>query len=294
VAEPAHQLFQPEGGIMSRALSRWAAIGIGGTLVGFWIIAALFAPWLSPFDPLANLQPLTLPGTRGEGGVIYWLGTDLLGRDQLSRLLYGARTVMIWSSLATGTAYLAGLILGLLAGYYRGWTDRILSFLANVVLSFPVLVLYVVMIVALGASAANIVIAVTFASAPAIFRLVRAVTIDLRQRDFVLAAITQGESDIRIMLVEILPNASGPLVVDLCLRFGYTAITIGVLGFLGLGLPPPTPDWGGMINDGRAMAIVFPHLVLFPCLAISSLMLGLSLLADGLKEWANRRSGGPA
>ncbi|MGQ3032384.1 MAG: ABC transporter permease subunit, partial [Ferrovibrionaceae bacterium] len=138
----------------------------------------------------------------------------------------------------------------------------------------------------------NIVIAVTFASAPAIFRIVRALTIDLRSRDFVAAAITQGESDWRIMLVVILPNASGPLVVVVCLRLGYTAITIGVLGFLGLGLPPPTPDWGGMINDGRAMAIAFPHLVVFPCIAISSLMLGLSLLADGLREIANAGPGG--
>jgi ABC-type dipeptide/oligopeptide/nickel transport system permease subunit len=100
----------------------------------------------------------------------------------------------------------------------------------------------------------------------------------------VQAAITQGEGDVRVMLFEILPNVTGPLVVDACLRLGYTAITIGILGFLGLGLPPPTPDWGGMVNEGRALAIVFPHLIIAPCLAISSLMLGLSLLADGLRE----------
>jgi ABC-type dipeptide/oligopeptide/nickel transport system permease subunit len=153
-----------------------------------------------------------------------------------------------------------------------------------VVLSFPVLVLYIVIIVVVGSSPFNIVLAVTFGSAPAIFRIVRGITIDVASRDYVAAAVTQGESTWRIMLFDILPNASGPLAVDFCLRLGYTAITIGTLGFLGLGLPPPTPDWGTMVNEGRAMAIAFPHLVIFPCLAISSLMLGLSLLADGLRE----------
>ena len=179
---------------------------------------------------------------------------------------------------------------GLAAGFYRGIVDRVLSFIANVVLSFPVLVLYILIIVTLGASGLNIVLAVTFASAPAIFRIVRALSIDIASRDFVSAAITQGENTLRIMFVDILPNATGPLIVDACLRLGYIAITIGTLGFLGLGLPPPTPDWGGMVNEGRGMAMVFPHLVVFPCIAISSLMLGLSLLADGLNEAARAGS----
>jgi peptide/nickel transport system permease protein len=182
------------------------------------------------------------------------------------------------------TAYVVGVALGLIAGYWRGWIDAVLSYIANVVLSFPVLVLYIVIIVVVGSSPFNIVLAVTFGSAPAIFRIVRGITIDVSSRDFVASAVTQGESTWRIMLFDILPNASGPLAVDFCLRLGYTAITIGTLGFLGLGLPPPTPDWGTMVNEGRAMAIAFPHLVIFPCLAISSLMLGLSLLADGLRE----------
>jgi ABC-type dipeptide/oligopeptide/nickel transport system permease subunit len=139
-------------------------------------------------------------------------------------------------------------------------------------------------IVALGPSPINVVIAVTFASAPAVFRIVRTIAADLKQRDFIAAAVIQGESTWRILFVEILPNATGPLTVDFCLRLGYTTIIIGALGFLGLGLPPPAPDWGGMVNEGRALAFAFPHLVVFPCLAISSLVLGLSLLADGLNE----------
>jgi len=257
---------------------------IGFAIVGFWIVCALLAPWLAPFDPLHSLQPLAQPLARDGQGHLFWLGTDMLGRDILSRLVYGARTVIIWAGLATATAYVIGIAGGLLAGFHRGRIDRALSFLANVVLSFPVLVLYILIITKLGASGFNIVLAVTFASAPAIFRIVRALTLDLRERDFVLAAITQGESAVRIMLLDILPNAAGPLIVDACLRLGYTAITIGVLGFLGLGLPPPTPDWGGMVNEGRPMAFAFPHLILFPCIAISSLMLGLSLLADGLRD----------
>jgi len=266
-----------------RSLCR-PAPAIGAAMVAVWVVCAVFAEFLAPFDPLHSLVPLQTPLAVGPDGIHFWLGTDLLGRDILSRMIFGARTVVLWAGLSTASAYVVGVTGGLAAGFYRGAVDRVLSFLANVVLSFPVLVVYILIIVTLGASGLNIVLAVTFASAPAIFRIVRALAIDLRGRDFVLAAITQGESSLRIMFVDMLPNATGPLVVDACLRLGYTAITIGALGFLGLGLPPPTPDWGGMVNEGRGMAVVFPHLVIFPCIAISSLMLGLSLLADGLRE----------
>jgi ABC-type dipeptide/oligopeptide/nickel transport system permease subunit len=257
---------------------------IGGGLVGLWVLVALFAPLLAPFDPLKSLSPLAPPGALAPGGGRFWLGADLLGRDILSRLIYGARPVVVLSTLATCTAYAVGVSAGLVAGYYGRWIDTVLSFLANVILSFPVLVLYIVVIVSLGPSPINVVIAVTFASAPAVFRLVRTIAADLKQRDFIAAAVISGESAWRILFVEILPNATGPLTVDFCLRLGYTTIIIGALGFLGLGLPPPAPDWGGMVNEGRALAFAFPHLVIFPCLAISSLVLGLSLLADGLND----------
>lgn len=257
---------------------------IGGFLAFGWLLVAILAPVLAPYNPLQTLQPLVKPLSTGTNGEYFLLGTDMLGRDILSRLIWGAQTVVIYATLATLTAYILGLSFGLIAGYAGGRTDAVLCFLANVILSFPVLVLYIVIIVVIGASPVNIVIAVTFSSAPAIFRIVRAITIDVASRDFVKAAITQGESTWRILFVDILPNTTGPLAVDFCLRLGYTAITIGTLGFLGLGLPPPTPDWGGMVNEGRAMAIAFPHLVVFPCIAISTLTLGLSLLADGLRE----------
>lgn len=175
-------------------------------------------------------------------------------------------------------------MMGLAAGYYGRWVDEALSFLANVILSFPVMVLYVLIITKFGASGLTIICAVVFASAPGIMRIVRGLTMDLRTRDYVAAAQTRGESGLWIMLVEILPNARGPLIVDACLRMGYVTIMIGALGFLGLGLPPPAPDWGGMMAETRVYAQVFPHMALFPAIAVSSLVLGFNLLADGLRE----------
>ena len=192
--------------------------------------------------------------------------------------------MLFYAPLATFFAYLVGIPMGLAAGYRRGMVDGVLSFFANVILSFPVLVLYIIIISNFGAKDYLIVLAVVFASAPGIMRIVRGLALDLRNLEYVFAAETRGESTLRIMLVEILPNARGPLIVDSCVRIGYVIITIGVLGFLGLGLPPPNPDWGGMINSTRQMAMIFPHMTVFPCLAISSLVLGFNLLADGMRE----------
>jgi peptide/nickel transport system permease protein len=135
-----------------------------------------------------------------------------------------------------------------------------------------------------GPSAFNIIMAVVFIASPQIIRIVRGMTLELREHDYVSAAKMRGESAFYIMLAEILPNARGPLIVDACLRMGYTTITIGVLGFLGLGLPPPDPDWGGMVKDTYAMMTIYPFMSLFPALAISSLVVGFSLLADGIRE----------
>jgi len=264
-----------------------AMVGVG--IIGFWVIVALLAPVIAPFEPNATLQPFAKPGTAfAAGSGTFILGTDHIGRDILSRIIWGSQTVLFYAPVATASAYFVGILMGLAAGYFRGKVDEVLSFLANVILSFPVLVLYILVIATIGASGINIVIAITFASAPGIMRIVRGLVLDLRNRDYVFAAQTRGESSWFIMLVEILPNARGPLIVDSCLRLGYVIITIGVLGFLGLGLPPPDPDWGGMINEARSMALAFPHMTVFPCIAISSLILGFNLLADGLREIALR------
>ena len=276
--------------LRSFGLLRESWVGmLGAGMVLFWVAVALLAPLISPFTPTATLMPFQKPGAAFAGNAsvppgTFWLGTDHLGRDILSRIIWGSRTVLTYAPLATLCAYTVGSIMGLAAGYMRGWVDDLLSRVADVILSFPVLVLYVIIIATFGASPLNIIFAITFASGPGIMRIVRGLTLDLRGREYVAAAETRGDSPWRIMLVEILPNARGPIIVDACLRLGYVTITIGVLGFLGLGLPPPNPDWGGMINQARSMALVFPHMTLFPCIAISSLILGFNLLADGLRE----------
>lgn len=256
---------------------------VGFTICLFWVLVALFADIISPFDPLIGLKASALPGTEVKGGIMV-LGGDFIGRDILSRIIFGTRTVIIWAFLATVSAYTVGIIFGLIAGYYGKFIDDIISFFANVILAFPVLLLLILIISLLGPSGFSIVIAVTFASAPAIFRIVRGEVLTIRSRDFIGAAKTRGENIPYILFVEILPNAKSPLIVDFCLRMGYTTILLGVLGFLGLGFPPPTPDWGGMVNENRQMALIFPHMTIYPCLAISSLVLGLNLLADGIRE----------
>jgi peptide/nickel transport system permease protein len=272
--------------LKSFGLLRESWVGmVGAFLVLFWVMVAILAPVLASFDPnYISKQPFAKPGVAAAEGGTFWLGTDHIGRDIMSRIIWGSRTVLIYAPLATLCAYTLGILMGLLAGYRRGLVDDVLSRLADIILSFPVLVLYIIIIATIGASGFNIIIAITFASSPGIMRIVRGLVLDLRNRDYVAAAQTRGESDWKVMLAEILPNARGPLIVDACLRLGYVIITIGVLGFLGLGLPPPDPDWGGMVNETRQMAMAFPHMTLFPCIAISSLILGFNLLADGLRE----------
>ncbi len=259
---------------------------LGLAIVLFWILVAALAPWIAPYSPTQSFVPLASPGAHGPAGQFFLLGTDQLGRDVLSRLIFGARTVLFYAPLATFAAYLVGISAGLLAGYKRGWIDELLSRASDLVLAFPALVLYIAIIGKFGASPTNIVVAVTLATSPGVMRIVRGLTLDVRSRSYVAAAQLRGESALFIMFAEILPNVRGPLIVDVCVRLGYVAITIGTLGFLGLGLPPPTPDWGGMINEARQFAMIFPHMVIFPSLAIVSLVLGLNLLADGLREIA--------
>ncbi len=268
------------------ALLRESPVGmVGGVIVLFFALLAVFAPLVAPFDPNQPILPFALPGAAAPEGGIFLFGTDHLGRDILSRIIWGGQRVLFYATAATLSAYVVGIAMGLMAGYSRGWIDEAISFVANVILSFPVMVLYVLIIAKLGASGANIIFAVVFASSPGIMRIVRGVTLDIATREYIAAAQTRGESSWYIMIVEILPNARGPLIVDFCLRMGYTTITIGALGFLGLGLPPPDPDWGGMITETRAFVTGgFPHMAIIPACAVSLLVLGFNLLADGLRE----------
>jgi peptide/nickel transport system permease protein len=256
---------------------------VGAAIIAFWVVAALLAPWIAPYPP-NKLDP---------AGLIYpypsathLLGVDHLGRDLLSRILWGARTVLTVAPLAVIGAASFGTLLGLVSGYRGGIIDAIIMRVGDVLLAFPKIILYLIIIARFGASALNIILVITFTAAPIVARIVRAVTLDVKNRDYVAAARMRGESAFYIMLFEILPNTRGPLIVDFFLRLGYTTVAIGVLGFLGIGLPPPDPDWGGMVKEAYGMIFVWPHMTLIPAAAISSLVIGFNFLAMGLKEAA--------
>jgi peptide/nickel transport system permease protein len=270
-------------GLLRVTESRAATIGL--VIVLLWVLAALLAPVLSPYPPNANDFGAVASPTPSRA---HWLGTDHLGRDILARILWGARTVLTVAPLAVLGATLLGALVGLSAGYYRGWADLVLSRAGDIILTFPVIILYMIVLAAFGSSAGNIIAVLTLTKAPIIARIVRGLTLELREREYVAAAKMRGESGLYIMVAEILPNARGPLLVDMCLRMGYTIVLIGVLGFLGIGLPPPDPDWGGMVKDTYGMMSVWPHMSLYPCAAISSLVIGFNLLAVGLREIALR------
>ena len=218
----------------------------------------------------------------------YPLGTDKLGRDVMSRLVFGARTILILAPISVFLSVLVGTAMGLFGAYFGGAADETVMRLLDAIMAFPTILLYLIIISAIGPSPVNVVVAITFVGAPGVARLVRSLALDVRTRDYIQAAKTRGESSLYIMWVEILPNARGPLIIDAMLRVGYAIFAIGTLGFLGLGLPPPTPDWGGMINEARRYIWTNPLGVLWPALAIASLVVGLNLLADGLREESTR------
>lgn len=335
---------------------------IGFALVMFWAFTAFFADWIVLFDPLGQISQLKNkpPGVALPDGTGWYLfGGDHLGRDVFSRMVKGSQVVIQIAPLATLFAFMVGITLGLPAGYYGGKLDAVLSFLANLILAFPVILLFYLLVTpeivttglpqfmavvlflfpliflailinsryyvqpqrrnlmvaaVLGVGgwlylslistpgsrvdfmpsaidlfnvAPNILIvfvSVVFVNSPTVFRIVRGLTLDIKTRDYVSAAQTRGERPWYIMLWEILPNARGPLIVDFCLRIGYTTILLGTLGFFGLGLSPESPDWGTTINAGRRLLTLAPHPAIVPALSLMSLVLGLNLLADGLRE----------
>jgi peptide/nickel transport system permease protein len=346
---------------------------LGFAIVMFWVFTAVFANLIITHDPISPLSSVKnpLPGAfiedvKGALYPYYLLGGDHLARDVFSRMVMGARDVLTIAPAATAFAFMVGITLGLPAGYIGGKLDTSLSFVANLVLAFPVILLFYLLVtpeiqsagpeitlfwsgqpwrasipnimaavlfifpiiffsvlwnsrfftnpplrniyvgitVLLGLwiysglafnadplgvwrmepNLLNVFVSVVFVNAPTVFRIVRGIVMDIKSRDYVAAGMTRGEGPWYIMLWEILPNARGPLIVDFCLRIGYTTILLGTLGFFGLGVTPESPDWGSTINAGRRLLSTFPHPALAPAIALMSLVLGLNLLADGLRE----------
>ena len=338
---------------------------IGFAMVMFWVFTGIFGgafdmivthDVLSQSATMKNKGPGTpftqLMGTPDPGAYPYYLlGGDNLGRDVFSRMVAGAWEVIKIAPFASMFSFMVGITLGLPAGYYGGRLDTLLSFMANLILAFPVILLFYLLVtpeivqtgipvymaavlflfpivfllllwnsryhtqpsrrnvyvgitlviglwlylgIAWDADPLGLVsfppnllvvfVAVVFVNSPTVFRIVRGLTMDIKTRDYVAAAQTRGERPWYIMLWEILPNARGPLLVDFCLRIGYTTILLGTLGFFGLGLSPESPDWGSTINDGRKLLTMYLHPALPPAFALLSLVLGLNLLADGLRE----------
>lgn len=257
---------------------------IGFVVFVFWVVVAIAAPSLTSYGPNEMVGMLSEPPSAE-----HWMGTDNLGRDVMSRLVYGSRPILLLAPTAVLLAMAVGTTLGLTAGYFGGLVDEVMMRLLDAIMAFPTLLLYMIIIAAVGASAVNVLLAITIGGTPGIARIVRSMVLDVRSREFVQAARLRGESSIYIMFREILPNCLGPLIVDGCLRVGYAAFAIGALGFLGLGLPPPDPDWGRMVAEGRLWIMTAPWIVIFPALAISSLVVGLNLFADGLNQVAGSR-----
>jgi peptide/nickel transport system permease protein len=265
-------------------LIRSKSATIGAAIILFWVFIALAAPILSPYSP-TEMAGTKLESPSREHG----LGTDNIGRDVLSRLFWGTRVVVLLAPVSVFLGIVIGAPLGLTSGYVGGAVDLVIMRITDILMSFPTLLIYILIITSIGPSALIVAISVAIGNVPTVTRIVRSLALDERTKDYVHAARLRGEQRRYILLREILPNVSGPIIVDTTIRIGYAIMAIGSLGFLGLGIPPPTPDWGGMINEGRPWIFLNPWVVLAPAAALSSVVIALNLLADGIREIEQQR-----
>jgi peptide/nickel transport system permease protein len=264
---------------LSQLLENKVAVA-GGLLVLVEIVVAILAPHLAPFDPLKQDLKSTLlpPLTAG-----HLMGTDDLGRDMLSRIIYGARISLVVGVAVVGIATVVGVPVGALAGYSRKF-DRWISMGVDILLAFPGILLALAIVAALGPGLINVMIAVGIYSMPMYIRVVRAQVLALKEREFATAARAIGVRETGILFRHILPNCIGPVIVQATINVGTAILSAAALSFLGVGVQPPTPEWGAMLSQSRLYVVTAPHAVTFPGLAIMSVVLGFNLLGDGLRD----------
>jgi peptide/nickel transport system permease protein len=272
---------------LGRAARRNPLATVGLLLVAVFVIFALFAPWIAPQDPAYIDLPIRLNGPSSS----HWLGADELGRDILSRLIYGARVSMLVGSCVVLTSIALGLLIGSVAGYYGGGIDRFVNIvLMNAFMSFPGILLAIAFVAFRGPGIFNLVLALSLGGWVGYARLVRAQVLAAREREFVEAARALGASDVRIVVRHILPNIIQPVIVQAAIGMAGAILAEATMSFLGLGVPPPTASWGAMLNDGRAHLFDAPHLVIFPAAAVMLAVLSFNFIGDALRDYLDPRS----
>jgi len=259
----------------------------GMVLVVLFVVFALFAPWIAPQDPAR----IDLPSRLQPPSAAHWFGTDELGRDILSRVIYGARISMLVGSSVVAGSLLLGLIFGSIAGYYGGYTDRIFNvIIMNAFLSFPGILLAIAFVAFLGPGIINLILALCIGGWVGYARLVRAQVLAVKEKEFVEAARVLGASDWRIVSRHIWPNIIQPVIVQAAIGMAGAVLAEATMSFLGLGVPPPTASWGSMLNDGRSHLFDAPHLVLFPATAVMLAVLSFNFIGDALRDFMDPRS----
>jgi len=261
-------------------MRRYPATMIGFAIVGIFILMALIGPLIAPYkfsdqDLVNKLQPASSE---------HWFGTDQFGRDIFSRILTGSRDVFTIAGSGTLLAVLMGLTLGMLSGYLGGAVDETIMRFMDVLLSIPPLLLAMIILGTVGPSRLNIVLVVSFLYIPMVSRVVRSVVLDLKTREFIEAAKMRGENNGYILFREILPNVLPPLAVEASMRFSYSIFLVASLGFLGLGVQPPSPDWGMMVSEARTWFNLAPWILLYPAGTIAFLVVGVAFMSDGLRR----------
>jgi peptide/nickel transport system permease protein/dipeptide transport system permease protein len=259
---------------------------LGLVIITVFFLAAILAPWISPHDPVETslYDQLKPPVWHDKGTWEHVLGTDELGRDSLSRIIYGARVSLMVAVVSVGLAFVLGTLLGCISGYYKGISDSIIMRIMDMILAFPYLLLAIVVVAYLGPSLRNAMLAIGITYVPRFARIVRGSVLEECEKDYVMAARGIGARDWRIIFVGILPNCLGPLIVQTTLSMASAILDAAALSFLGLGAQPPTPEWGAMIARSRSLILRASWVMTFPGLAILCAVLGFNLLGDGLRD----------